>query len=445
MGKYTTLSKTTDVLYTPECPVAIIANALVKDNETNKIFVQLKLKNISDNIVQAVKVEIIPFSVEGKEIKDRTEAQYLDITASYDNEFGQKHPIFLPDNTARSYKIICKTVICSNEKWENTANSVAEIIDFPQGIKMSINNTANFTKFIEYANNEEIKAHTNIFWQKHNKDEITSQRQYLIDSKTFISSDLKTDVDSLIEKYNVLLTVNRKPDDDFSADELETLTAFDELKNRIEEEKQVFNKKKSKKNKKIITIICTILIISIPIFTFISAEIKYNKALSIAEMYSNSFDNEYLEKMISSFDSLGSYKDSESYLLYAKAREAEYTSVIEAYDYYKSISNWVLDAKTRLKFIEEHVIPYTGTFCSSDGQSISIDFTLDSDKNIYFEGEQIRKTTYIDNNIQYFYFIYLYNESYNFSKNTVQIKSYRDYDTHKQMNKTVETTLYTRS
>ena len=101
MSRYTTLYKTPENLYTENSPVIISAGALLKDNDTNKILVQLKFRNIYDKTIKAVKIEIIPYSVDKEELTERTESQYLDLTASYNTEFGQKQPVFLPDNTTR--------------------------------------------------------------------------------------------------------------------------------------------------------------------------------------------------------------------------------------------------------------------------------------------------------------------------------------------------------
>ena len=43
------------------CPVLISAGALLKDNNTGKLLVQLKLRNISKQVIKSVKIKVIVF------------------------------------------------------------------------------------------------------------------------------------------------------------------------------------------------------------------------------------------------------------------------------------------------------------------------------------------------------------------------------------------------
>ena len=46
-------------LYVNDTPIMISAGALTKDKNTGKIFIQLKIKNISEKVIKAVFVKII--------------------------------------------------------------------------------------------------------------------------------------------------------------------------------------------------------------------------------------------------------------------------------------------------------------------------------------------------------------------------------------------------
>ncbi len=59
--RYSKLFSLPENLYTEGSPVIIAAGALLKDNSTGKLLVQLKFRNISDCVINAVKVKINAF------------------------------------------------------------------------------------------------------------------------------------------------------------------------------------------------------------------------------------------------------------------------------------------------------------------------------------------------------------------------------------------------
>ena len=65
-------------LYCPGAPVMIAAGAIQKDNETGRVLGQLKLKNIQDRSIKAVKVAVSPFDTAGKPLGGPIEHQYLE-------------------------------------------------------------------------------------------------------------------------------------------------------------------------------------------------------------------------------------------------------------------------------------------------------------------------------------------------------------------------------
>ena len=291
MSRYTTLYKTPENLYTENSPVIISAGALLKDNDTNKILVQLKFRNIYDKTIKAVKIEIIPYSVDKEELTERTESQYLDLTASYNTEFGQKQPVFLPDNTTRLYDVLCKSVIfVDGTKWENTNNAPFISTDYPQGIRNKINETENFRQFIDFAIKEDIKENTNIFWQKHDKQKLINQNNELSSYTAYATGDLLENTNKLISNFQAILTAERKADEDFSEDELKILSSFDELKKTLEKTKtEITNDKKQKTKKRIkfsaviISILAVIVLTILLITTLIIPTIKYNNAITLLE------------------------------------------------------------------------------------------------------------------------------------------------------------------
>lgn len=111
-------------LYTTDSPIVIAAGALLKDNQTGKVLVQLKLRSISSKSIKAVKVCITSMDTAGRALGEAVEHQYLDLSISRDAEFGQKSAVLLPDPSARSFSAaVTEVVFRENTIWaSNNAN-----------------------------------------------------------------------------------------------------------------------------------------------------------------------------------------------------------------------------------------------------------------------------------------------------------------------------------
>ena len=103
--RYSRLFSLPENLYAEGAPVVIAAGVLLKDNQTGQVIAQLKLRNISDCVVNAVKVKINAFDPAGTVLKGVESFSYLDLSVEKDGEFGQKKPIPLPDLTTRSFSV----------------------------------------------------------------------------------------------------------------------------------------------------------------------------------------------------------------------------------------------------------------------------------------------------------------------------------------------------
>lgn len=111
-------------LYCAGAPVMIAAGAIQKDNETGRIFGQLKLRNIQDKAVKAVKVSLSPFDTAGKPLGGPIEHQYLDLSAPRDGEFGTKSPIKLADANTRSFAVsVAEVVFTDGSVWAGTGGT----------------------------------------------------------------------------------------------------------------------------------------------------------------------------------------------------------------------------------------------------------------------------------------------------------------------------------
>lgn len=109
--RYTKLFSLPQNLYLEGAPLVISAGVLLKDNETGKILVQLKLKNIADKNIKAVKLSISPSDTVGNKLTEDVKFEYLDQDASRGSEFGQKTPICLPDEKSRMFSVTVNEVI----------------------------------------------------------------------------------------------------------------------------------------------------------------------------------------------------------------------------------------------------------------------------------------------------------------------------------------------
>jgi len=122
--RYTKLLPLPDDQYTPGAPVLIAAGSLLRDNETGKILVQLKFRNISPKEIVALKVSIAASDVTGQTVPGVSEYQYLDLKAGRDAMFGQKQAIVLPDSTTRNVEVSCTSAIFTDgTPWTASPNA----------------------------------------------------------------------------------------------------------------------------------------------------------------------------------------------------------------------------------------------------------------------------------------------------------------------------------
>lgn len=114
--RYTNLFSLNKNLYSADVPILICAGILSKDNQTGKVFVQLRMQNIEKSYrdIIAVKIAIKSYDAAGNEIGNTKEAHYLDLTVRRGDEFGQKQAITLDENTTRSFDVVVLEVVYSD-------------------------------------------------------------------------------------------------------------------------------------------------------------------------------------------------------------------------------------------------------------------------------------------------------------------------------------------
>lgn len=102
-------------LYVVGCPVVISAGAITKDNETGRVFIQLKIKNISDKTIKAVIASFSGYDVQKNNIGEKIVYEYLDLNCNFNEEIGAKIPVFLNNAGTRSFSADNIKVIFSDD------------------------------------------------------------------------------------------------------------------------------------------------------------------------------------------------------------------------------------------------------------------------------------------------------------------------------------------
>ena len=107
-----------------QCPVILLAHALVKDTRTGGVFLQCKFQNMGQKPVEALYLRVDCFGVDAKPLKGVDEFVYLDLNAGHYAIFGEKLPVYLPDPVSRNCKVyLSKVVFKDNTIWKPQAGA----------------------------------------------------------------------------------------------------------------------------------------------------------------------------------------------------------------------------------------------------------------------------------------------------------------------------------
>lgn len=107
-----------------QCPVILLAHALVKDTRTGGVFLQCKFQNMGQKPVEALYLRVDCFGVDAKPLKGVDEFVYLDLNAGRYAVFGEKLPVYLPDPVSRNCKVyLSKVVFKDNTIWRPQAGA----------------------------------------------------------------------------------------------------------------------------------------------------------------------------------------------------------------------------------------------------------------------------------------------------------------------------------
>lgn len=120
MGRFNIVFDMGKPLYAMETKIIIEKAVLTKDNETGKVFAQIKMKNVLAQTLIAVKITLTGYDVSGEKIEEK-EFTYLDLAVNQGREFGQKTPVDFQNSTVRSFNVkITETVYSDGSKLTGT-------------------------------------------------------------------------------------------------------------------------------------------------------------------------------------------------------------------------------------------------------------------------------------------------------------------------------------
>ena len=126
-----------DNLYANGSPLIITAGILVKDNKENKILCQLKLKNIENKNIKAVKVNIQTYDVAKNLIDEKIQHQYLDLNLNFNSEFVDKKGLLL-NNEAREFNISITEVLYDDNSVKNLSSESFDPLPVPEKLTFGL-------------------------------------------------------------------------------------------------------------------------------------------------------------------------------------------------------------------------------------------------------------------------------------------------------------------
>lgn len=121
--RYKIVVHDTEPQYTSNCPILLQALAITKDNEKNQVLAQCKFENLGYKQIAAIYISIKCCAIDDKSLEDLEHFAYMDLKARQYDEFGDRVPIYLPDNETRKIVITLKKVVYEDGTvWENKEN-----------------------------------------------------------------------------------------------------------------------------------------------------------------------------------------------------------------------------------------------------------------------------------------------------------------------------------
>lgn len=281
-------------LFAHSAPVVVSAGALLKDQQSGAILVQIKFQSISPKIIKAVKVSLSAADVTGKQFTGVEDYQYLDMKIACGSEFGGDKAIIMPNYNTRAFSISTLTVVFVDDTfWECVGNSLFAL---PERIALSSKCSADIIEQYKLATT------TQALYEPHEYGEVWLCTCGCINSDTVCTRcrTAKTsefgayDIHTLTQAHNAHVEQTR-------------------IAKEHQEQQEKPRKQKSKRIKIVIFSVIALAIFALIAFNVIADHIipesKYQQALEC-------FDNgNYAEGRNLLIDMDRNYKDSQSLIL----------------------------------------------------------------------------------------------------------------------------------
>lgn len=345
MERYSTLWRMPENAYSPNSPIIVRAGALLKDNETNNLLVQLKFENITEKLIRSVKVKLSLFDMKGRMINTVAEHQFFNLSEGYGVTFGQNSPVVVSDFSVCEFEIIESVVMFDDSVWNSTQKYIP--VSTNENFLLNITDTEIFKKFISETN-------YSIFWERHHTEKLKITN--VITKLNLCKSSSPEATTSKINEYISILNAKRKADSDFDDNEKFLISNIEDVLQLFESEKKEYKKEKSKKRKNRTLIAVAVIILSAALLITGSMFLLINVGYNIGV---GSLSSGYYEEAIWVFEVLGDYKDSEEKLIEAKfglAEKMETLSIAEAYNQYTMLPADYNGVKEKIEYLKPYLV-----------------------------------------------------------------------------------------
>ena len=355
MEKYSRVFHFDDPLYLKNSPLVILAGAILKNNETDEVVAQLKLKNISNSKIKAVEVLLTLYDPAGEVQEKKINYDFLDLNIYRNGEFGSKEAISLPYKNTRSFDIFIKKVIFDNDEvWTNNKkyyklskqkklNTILESTEIDY-FKKKFGDNSEFVPYVE----KDI-------WYCccGNINTIEEKKCYCCGVEKSNTSNIdfeKIKIEALYDLSNNYLETSNYKLIKEAKHNFEVLKEYKDSKMKIDECINKLNElsNKNKKNKKIAVFMGIITVLIIITGIVLTTIFNNRKMESRYEEANKLFNEKKYSESIIIFDELGIYKDSkskkieaENELIYLKAEDYfDNGQFYSAYLEYKTINKY---------------------------------------------------------------------------------------------------------
>lgn len=154
MANYEVRKRLENYQYTEGCPVFITGGNLVQDTDTDKIYVQLRFRSLSEREIYGISISVKCFDMDGDKLESIEKYQYLDLGIKAGETFGDRKMIPCPNEFTRKCQIKVLSVNFTDEsRWERTDNAVDYVYGLQTRIEKSNHKNLMGTLYKELRNN----------------------------------------------------------------------------------------------------------------------------------------------------------------------------------------------------------------------------------------------------------------------------------------------------